>query len=62
MPPQDLVITARARVRIWAFLADFRRRARESMDVDTVLLDESRRAIDDSRALLRRMEIRHPGL
>jgi hypothetical protein len=62
MPPDDLVLTERARIQAWAFLADFRRRARESKDVDTVLLDESRRAIDDSRALLRRMEINHPGL
>jgi hypothetical protein len=62
MPADDLVHTERACVQAWTSLADFRRRARESKDVDTVLPDESRRAIDDSRALLRRMEINHPGL
>jgi hypothetical protein len=57
-----LIRTDQVRAEIFAFLAEFRRRACENRDADAALLSEGRHAIAESRALLLRVAIDHPGL
>ena len=62
MTPNDSVHTAQARASLWAFLAEFRQRVRETRDADAALLSEGRRAINEGNALLRQVAIDHPNV